>query len=64
MSKELYRRLAADGNPHAKKLADEMGAMPVEEMNDADSEEQEASEMEELSKRIEVLKAKAKARAR
>jgi rubrerythrin len=63
MKNELYRRLAADGNKHAKHLADELGAMPGEEMDDANSEEQEANELAELTGKVEGMKAKAKAHA-
>ena len=37
----LYRELAARGNDNAKAINDELGAMPVTEMGEADSEELE-----------------------
>jgi hypothetical protein len=37
----LYRELAAKGNDNAKAINDELGAMPVTEMGEADSEELE-----------------------
>ena len=51
MKTELYRRLAADGNANAKRIADDYGAMPGEEMDDADSSDGLANALGELNGR-------------
>ena len=40
-NQNLYRELAAKGNDNAKIISDEMGAVPVTEMGEDDSEELE-----------------------
>jgi hypothetical protein len=51
MNTKLYRRLAADGNANAKHIFDEMGAMPGEEMGEADSSDGFANALGELNGR-------------
>jgi hypothetical protein len=56
----VYRRLAADGNKDAQRILDE-GAMPEEEMGEAESEEQELLDLEALAAQVGTLVTKASA---
>lgn len=63
MNASLYRRLASDGNMHAKHLVDELGAYPGSEMGNEESEEQELAELEGLETHLQTLIARAEIKA-
>jgi hypothetical protein len=65
-NRELYRKLADDGNKDAKAILDAeegLGAVPAEEAPDGESEAQELAELTSLQTQVESLVAKAEARA-
>jgi len=62
-NQELYKRLAAEGNAHAKHLMDTVGAVPVARASDQDSEEEELEDLKDLATQVAVLVAKAEAHA-